>query len=50
KEVVNETNAEAEKIAEVVKEKEVTDEVVNVSGSQKIRNEQTQTPIPSPIP
>nr|GEV95354.1 hypothetical protein [Tanacetum cinerariifolium] len=31
-----------EKIAEVVKEKEVTDEVVNVSGSQEIRNAQTQ--------
>nr|GEU77477.1 putative reverse transcriptase domain-containing protein [Tanacetum cinerariifolium] len=31
KKVVNETNVEAEKIAKVVKEKEVTDEVVNVT-------------------
>ncbi|GKA27348.1 putative reverse transcriptase domain-containing protein [Tanacetum coccineum] len=45
KEVKNETNVEAEKTHEVVKEKEVA----NVSGSQEIRKEQKQTPIPSPI-
>ncbi|GJY41156.1 hypothetical protein Tco_0428426 [Tanacetum coccineum] len=45
KEVTNETNVETEKTDDVVKEKEVA----NVSGSQEIRNEQKQTPIPSPI-
>ncbi|GKA54231.1 hypothetical protein Tco_0753180 [Tanacetum coccineum] len=45
KEVEDETNVEAEKTKEVVKEVEVA----NVSGSQATRNEQKQTPIPSPI-
>ncbi|GJT31140.1 hypothetical protein Tco_0911415 [Tanacetum coccineum] len=45
KEVTNETNVETEKTDDVVKEKEV----VNLSGSQEIRNEQKRTPIPSPI-
>ncbi|GJY80224.1 hypothetical protein Tco_0492975 [Tanacetum coccineum] len=45
KEVTNETNVETEKTDDVVKEKEVA----NLSGSQEIRNEQKQTPIPSPI-
>ncbi|GKB87177.1 hypothetical protein Tco_0959449, partial [Tanacetum coccineum] len=40
-EVENEPNVEAEKTDEIVKEKEV----VSVSGSQEIRNEQKQTPI-----
>ncbi|GKD70652.1 hypothetical protein Tco_1324742 [Tanacetum coccineum] len=44
-EVEDETNVEAEKTEEVVKESEVA----NVSGSQDTRNEQMQTPIPSPI-
>ncbi|GKA06979.1 hypothetical protein Tco_0686203 [Tanacetum coccineum] len=45
KEVEDETNVEAEKTKEVVKESEVA----NVLGSQETRNEQMQTPIPSPI-
>ncbi|GJU36155.1 hypothetical protein Tco_1184509 [Tanacetum coccineum] len=45
KEVENEPNVEAEKTNEIIKEKEVA----SVSGSQEIRNEQKQTPIPSPI-
>ncbi|GJT52523.1 hypothetical protein Tco_0978680 [Tanacetum coccineum] len=44
-EVENEPNVEAEKTDEIVKKKEV----VSVSGSQEIRNEQKQTPILSPI-
>ncbi|GJX03861.1 hypothetical protein Tco_0189777, partial [Tanacetum coccineum] len=41
----DETNVEAEKTEEVVKESEVA----NVLGSQETRNEQMQTLIPSPI-
>ncbi|GJV43736.1 hypothetical protein Tco_1428272 [Tanacetum coccineum] len=44
-EVEDETNVEAEKTEEVVKESEVA----NVSGSQETRNEQMQTLIPSLI-
>ncbi|GKE29614.1 hypothetical protein Tco_1444998, partial [Tanacetum coccineum] len=45
KEVEDEINVEGETTEEVVKETKV----VNVSGSQETRNEQMQTPIPSPI-
>ncbi|GJV18332.1 hypothetical protein Tco_1367352 [Tanacetum coccineum] len=45
KEVEDETNVKPERTEEVVKETEVA----NVSGSQETRNEQTQTPISSPI-
>ncbi|GKA55002.1 hypothetical protein Tco_0753951 [Tanacetum coccineum] len=44
-EIKKETNVDAEKTNNVVKEKEVAD----VSGSQEIRKEQKQTPIPSLI-
>ncbi|GJW94168.1 hypothetical protein Tco_0173840 [Tanacetum coccineum] len=44
-EVEDDTNVEPERTKEVVKETEVA----NVSGSQETRNEQTQTPISSPI-